>query len=355
MARRSMVAWLVLMWGLSVGRGEELTFLPPEKVKASFFELLDRPRVPLDPAPLRTSKSGDFVQEETTLATEKKPDGAIERMPVLILRQESAKGKRPAVIVLHGTGGSARAMLPFMKEIADRGMIAVAVDARYHGQRAGGLKGAKAYHAAILKAWRTPAGKAHEHPFFYDTCWDLWRLLDWLETRPDVDAKRIGMIGFSMGGIQTYLAGAVDERVRVAVPAIALQSFRWGLENEKWQGRARTIQSVHDAAARDLGREKSDAATCREVWKKILPGITGAFDCPSMIRLFAGRPLLILSGTKDANCPYEGAKLAIEAARAAYEKAGVSDRLQVLIEDVGHTVTQRQRQAALAFFERWLK
>lgn len=350
-----MVAWLVLMWGLSVGRGEELTFLPPEKVKASFFELLDRPRVPLDPAPLRTSKSGDFVQEETTLATEKKPDGAIERMPVLILRQESAKGKRPAVIVLHGTGGSARAMLPFMKEIADRGMIAVAVDARYHGQRAGGLKGAKAYHAAILKAWRTPAGKAHEHPFFYDTCWDLWRLLDWLETRPDVDAKRIGMIGFSMGGIQTYLAGAVDERVRVAVPAIALQSFRWGLENEKWQGRARTIQSVHDAAARDLGREKSDAATCREVWKKILPGITGAFDCPSMIRLFAGRPLLILSGTKDANCPYEGAKLAIEAARAAYEKAGVSDRLQVLIEDVGHTVTQRQRQAALAFFERWLK
>ena len=44
-----------------------------------------------------------------------------------------------------------------------------------------------------------------------------------------------------MGGIETWLAGAVDDRIKVAVPAIAVQSFRWSLENDRWQGRARTI------------------------------------------------------------------------------------------------------------------
>ena len=37
-----------------------------------------------------------------------------------------------------------------------------------------------------------------EHPFYYDTVWDLWRLVDYLETRAAVDAKNIGMIGVKL-------------------------------------------------------------------------------------------------------------------------------------------------------------
>ena len=73
------------------------------------------------------------------------------------------------------------------------------------------------------------------------------------ETRDDVDAKRIGMMGISMGGIQTWLAASVDDRVAVAAPLIGVQSFRWSLENDKWQGRANTIKAAHEAAAKDLG------------------------------------------------------------------------------------------------------
>jgi pimeloyl-ACP methyl ester carboxylesterase len=179
--------------------------------------------------------------------------------------------------------------------------------------------------------------------------------VDYLVTRPDVDAKRLGMIGFSMGGIQTWLAAAVDERIKVAVPAIGVQSFRWSLENDQWQGRANTIKLAHEAAAQDLGQPMVNQQVCRALWTKILPGILDEFDCPSMIRLFAGRPLLILSGTQDKNCPYGGAKLAIAAAEEAYTRAGASDRLRVLVEEVGHTVTPEQRQAAVQWFERWLR
>lgn len=329
---------------------------PPAEVKAAFLKLLDRPKVPLDARTTAVKALDDgTVLEHVTFASERKLDGSIERVPALVLRPAKVAGRLPAVVVLHGTGGSKDAMVPFLKELVRRGMIGVAIDARYHGERAGGAKGSADYSAAITRAWRTKPGEPHEHPFFYDTCWDIWRTLDYLETRPDVDMKNVGMIGFSMGGIQTWLAAAVDERVKVAVPAIAVQSFRWSLENDRWQGRARTIQATHEQAARDLGEPAVNRKVCRALWDKILPGILGPFDGPSMLRLFAGRPLLILSGTKDANCPYEGAKIAIAATERAYRDAGAEDRLRVLIEDVGHTVTPRQRAAALDWFERWLR
>ena len=50
-----------------------------------------------------------------------------------------------------------------MTELAKRGIIGVAIDARYHGERAGGAKGADAYNAAIVKAWKTKSGEPQEH------------------------------------------------------------------------------------------------------------------------------------------------------------------------------------------------
>src|SRR5579862_2816347 len=122
------------------------------------------------------------------------------------------------------------------------------------------------------------------------------------------------MIGFSMGGIETWLAAAVDDRVKVAVPAIGVQSFRWSLEHERWQGRANTIKAAHEAAAKDLGEAQVNAKVCRALWSKVIPGILDQYDCPSMIRLFAPRPLLILNGENDPNCPLDGARLAFAAA-----------------------------------------
>src|SRR5262249_50759887 len=127
-------------------------------------------------------------------------------------------------------------------------------------------------------------------------------------------------------------------------------------ENDKWQGRARTIRAAHDAAAKDLGEKEVNQKVCRELWGKVIPGMLDQFDCPSMVRLFAGRPLLILSGENDLNCPLEGAKLAFASAEKAYQDAGSGDKLRIMVaKGVGHTVTNEQRQAALEWFEKWLK
>jgi len=337
------------------GAGEQVSYPPPAAVRSAFLKLLDRPKVPADASieEVRVHAPG-WVLEHLSIATEKKADGAIERVPMLILRPEKSGKTLPAVIVLHGTGGNMQGQLGIMKELAARGIIGVAIDARYHGERSGGAKGAAAYNEAIVRAWKAKPGAAMEHPFYYDTVWDLWRVVDYLQSRSDIDAKNLGMIGFSMGGIQTWLAASVDERIKAAVPAIGVQSFRWSLENGQWQGRAKTIKLAHEAAARDLGEPEVNAKVCRALWGKIIPGITEQFDCPSMLRLFAGRALLIVGGTKDANCPYGGAKIAIAAAERAFHETNAQDKLRVMIAEVGHTVTAAQRAAALEWFERWL-
>jgi dienelactone hydrolase len=337
-------------------RAEEPNYPPPAQVKAAFLKLLDRPKVDPDIKSDGWKNLGDgLTLEHLTFASEKKPDGAIERVPMLILKPDSAKGKLPAVIVLHGTGGSMQGMIPVMKELARRNIIGVAIDARYHGERAGGAKGAAAYNQSITRAWKSKPGEPMEHPFYYDTCWDLWRAIDVLSARDDIDPARLGMIGFSMGGIETWLAAAVDERIKAAVPAIGVQSFRYSLESDQWQGRANTIKQAHLAAAEDLAEKTINQKVCRALWNKVIPGILEQFDCPSMLRLFAGRSLLIVGGTKDPNCPYTGAKIAIAAAERAFEEAHAKDHLRVMIAPVGHTVTMEQRQAALEWFERWLR
>lgn len=333
--------------------------LPPEKAKAALLKQLDRPRVePAVRADEKPTEKGQLVYSKWSFASEKKADGTVERVPVLSVAPAGAKANLPVVIVLHGTGGNKEGTTPWLEAFARAGVVGVAIDARYHGSRANAGKGSTAYVAAVTRAWQTPAGKPMEHPFYYDTVWDLWRLLDVLEKRPDVDATRIGMLGTSMGGIQTWLAASVDDRVRVAVPLIGVQSFRWSLENDRWQGRANTIKAAHETAAKDLGEPAVNKKVCRELWSKVIPGILDDYDCPNLLPLFAtgGRALFIANGDTDPNCPIEGAKIAIKAAEDAFAKAGAKDRLVVRInEGVAHKVTDDDRKAAIEFCVKWLQ
>ncbi|MCH2107087.1 MAG: hypothetical protein MK291_10640, partial [Planctomycetes bacterium] len=50
--------------------------------------------------------------------------------------------------------------------------------------------------------------------------WNSIRLVDHLVSRDDVDPARVGVTGGSGGGTQSFILGALDERVRVAFPAV---------------------------------------------------------------------------------------------------------------------------------------
>ncbi|HEX5220293.1 MAG TPA: alpha/beta fold hydrolase [Verrucomicrobiae bacterium] len=316
-------------------------------IRAEFLKRIQRPRVGLAPELKALPATNGVAYSHFTFASD-----ADERVPGLLLKLEHSTNQRPVVIALHGTGGNKADQLPLLRKLATAGFIAIAIDGRYHGERTRAGRGASAYNGAIVRAWRGSG----EHPFFYDTVWDVMRLLDYLATRDDVDVKRIGLIGTSKGGIETYLAAAADERIAAAVPCIGVQSFRWALENNAWQSRIETIQTAFDTIAINAGIPNPDASFVSRFYDRVVPGIHGIFDGPGMLPLIAPRPLLVINGDSDARTPLPGLKECTDAAQAAYRSAGASDRLSIRIqENTGHKVTAESEQAAIAWFVQWLK
>jgi dienelactone hydrolase len=327
-------------------------YLSPEKVASDFKKLLERPAVEFKPS-FETIRTDSVRVEKGFIYTEQN-----QKVPVLIYKPNTQITSFPVVICLHGTGGRKDEdnITNLLTRLTRAGFMGVAIDARYHGERVpGGANKSVQYVDAITKAWQSPKDTTASHPFYYDTVYDLWRLVDYLLTRNDVSPKRIGMMGISMGGIETWMAASVDSRIKVAVPVIAVQSFNWSLENNKWQGRAGTIWKAHQQAATDLGDTAVTKESVKALWNKVVTGITGEFDCPSMIRLFAPRPLLLLSNEKDQNCPLEGAKIAFASARKAYQAKKAVDKLKIHItSNEPHRFLEEHAELTIDWFRKWL-
>lgn len=319
------------------------------ETRARFLRTIQRPSAPLAPRVDVQPAGPGLRRERFTFAAE--PG---ERVPGILLAPAAPGGRRPAVILLHGTGGSkadAR-ILKLAEALVARGFIAAAIDGRYHGERVRAGAGAAEYVAAMLRSYRTGEG----HPFLYDTVWDISRLIDYLVTRDDVDPSRIGAMGISKGGMETYLAAAIDPRIAAAVPVIGVQSFRWALEHDAWQSRVETFQAAIDGAAADAGVARVDAPFVRRFYDRVVPGIYSDFDAPAMLPLIAPRPLLVINGDSDPRTPLEGVREAAAAAERAYHAAGAADRFALYLQpDTGHAYTDAAQQATLDWFTRWLQ
>jgi dienelactone hydrolase len=314
--------------------------------RADFLKLVDRPRVAVAPQVQELSATNGIAEFHFSYASD-----ANDRVPGILLQSENFHGRRPVVIALHGTGGSKNNMLALCRKLADAGFIAVAIDGRYHGERKTG-KGQNDYNDAIVRAWHGSG----EHPFYYDTVWDVMRLVDYLQTRADVDPARIGLIGISKGGIETYFAAAADQRIAVAVPCIGVQSFRWALDHNDWQGRIGTIQIAFDEIAKDAGVAKPDTAFVQKFYDRVVPGVYSEFDGPEMLKLIAPRPLLVINSDSDNHTPLPGVNECVATAQKAYAGDNAEDHLAVIIQkNTGHQVKPESERAAIDWFVRWLK
>jgi dienelactone hydrolase len=328
-----------------------LAGMPPaaqEDTRAAFLKIIDRPRVPLAPE-VGAAESADpaLVAEHITFAAD-----AGARVPMLLVKPRVLSRKAPAVIVLHGTGGNKQGMSPYLVRLARTGIVALAIDARYHGEREGRVPGpSSAYDNALARAFQAK----DEHPFLYDTVWDVMRLVDYLATRDDVDASRIGLTGFSKGGMETYLAAAVDPRIAAAVPIRGVQSFGWALQHGAWDSRAWSIRGGLEGAAAQAGAAIS-AGFVRRFYDAIAPGLYTQFDGPAMLPLIAPRPLLVINGDSDPRTPMAGVRLAAAAAGQAYRRAGAADRFSLhIMENTGHEDTPDVPALVTDWFVKWLR
>lgn len=164
----------------------------------------------------------------------------------------TAQTPLPCVLLLHGWSGSKEHWWrdggyisggDVRRSLLKSGFAVMAIDAQCHGDRISQNDFAPVNHFADPALEKAPRkGYFTQQEIYMQTTRDYRRLIDYLETRSDVNSARIGMIGYSMGGAQTFLLTGVENRVKVSVavctPAdgskfssIAPQNFTTGLGN----------------------------------------------------------------------------------------------------------------------------
>lgn len=118
---------------------------------------------------------------------------------------------RAAVILVHGTGADRSSLLFETEILSQAGFGVLAVDLPGQGASGGRSRWGVPERLAIIAA------------------------VDWLRTRSDVDAERIGGFGLSMGAYVLTQAAAVDQRLR----AVALVSSPTEVVEHNWLATAK--------------------------------------------------------------------------------------------------------------------
>jgi dipeptidyl aminopeptidase/acylaminoacyl peptidase len=109
------------------------------------------------------------------------------------------------VLWLHGYGGNKTITPEALTVLGQFDFALLSLDAEYHGDRK--QPGKDVYSVDLIENRYALAQTIIDHR----------RALDFLETLPEIDPQRIGLLGASMGGILGALLAGVDERVKVAI------------------------------------------------------------------------------------------------------------------------------------------
>ncbi|MDI7274944.1 MAG: prolyl oligopeptidase family serine peptidase [Anaerolineae bacterium] len=155
---------------------------------------------------------------------------------------------------------------------------------------------------------------------------DLARGLDLLQSLEMVDGERLGVIGHSLGGQETFWLAWYDARVRGAVCSCGLGTLKTILRD----------QVNHNLAM-------------------YLPGLLRVADMDELVASLAPCPFMLTAGEEDSIFPIDGVRQIVAAAQAAYGRAGVPEQFQAILFPGGHGFPQPVREEAYRFLDRWLK
>jgi dienelactone hydrolase len=236
---------------------------------------------------------------------------------------EPAEGKRPAVLVVHGHWAGARRD-PVVQArclgLVKLGFFVLAVDAFGAGERFT-APALGAYHGALYGSTLWPAG----HTLLGMQVYDNRRAVDYLQTRPEVNGKMLGITGASGGGNQTMYAGALDDRFQAVVPVCSVGNYRAYLR----------------------------AASCV---CEVLPGALRFTEEGDVLGLTAPRALMVINATKDAyQFSIAEARKSLARARGIFKLYQLENKVKHVTFESPHAYNQPMRETMYGWMTRWLK
>ena len=353
----------------------ELSFLRPEfrdletwqtRARATVLERLFYAPQPVAPAAdvIRREDRGDYVQEYLTFQTT--PDL---RVPAYVLIPKKASLPAPGIVALHCHGGfyvsgkdklveadhEHPALMQYKQELYQgrsiaselvrRGYVVIVIDAFYWGERRMLLDEdppsyrefqnmTKAEVAAFNR--RSQEGEQLVARTLFSAgitwpgvlLWDDLRTVDYLASRPEVDAQRLGCVGLSLGGYRSFLLAALDPRIKAAVDVGWMTSF---------------ASQIRRHVLNTIG------------FSFHIPGLYRYMDLPDLAALIAPRALLVINGAKDSLFAPEGVRAAFEKIGACFHKAGASGHQHCRLYDTPHEFNRQMQDEAFAWLAQWLE
>lgn len=305
------------------------TMLDYDRLKQQLIELMGG--LP-ERAPLQAETAQRWTREDHFVEYITYNGDAGERIPAYLLVPADIDQPRPAIVALHQHAGQfemGKSEVAGMTGDPDQaignilveaGYVVLAPDTLAFEQRRGRVQQG-AYYERYVAMRELLYGRTLTAKYVADAS----RAVDYLVSRPEVDADRLGVVGHSMGGTGTVFAAALDERFQAAFSNCGVCTYQAILRDEV----------IHN-------------------FMLYVPGLLNLCDMGDIIALTAPRAFMISSGAHDPIFPADGIRQAYHTARDRYEQLGADDKIDLLLMPCDHQFNPTMRQACLRWFAHWL-
>lgn len=283
-------------------------------------------RVPLDVMVVSEEPAAKYLRRKVKFTPE--PNDRVSAW--LLIPKEPPEGKQSAAMLcLHQTTGIGKdepaglgglKSLHYAHELAERGFVCVVPDYPSFGEYPYDFKQQGAHYASgSMKA-----------------IWNNIRAVDLLETLPQVDKGRIGVIGHSLGGHNALFTAVFDERLKAVVTSCGFTPFPdyyggklAGWTSDRYMPRIREL----------YGNDPSQVP----------------FDFYEIVAALAPRGVYSNSPLHDSNFDVNGVKKAFRKAEDVYALFDAKGQLKLVTPDAPHDFPEAQRLQSYEWLAEQLK
>jgi dienelactone hydrolase len=254
----------------------------------------------------------------------------VEPVPAILLVPKQRAARAPGLLYIHWHGGmydlgkeqllkGVAAQPAYAPVCAEKGLVTLAIDSWCFGERKHVTDGGQGEQDAFkLMLWRGQV-------LYGMMMFDEFRAIDYLASRAEVDAQRLGVLGMSMGATKAWWLAGLDPRVRVCMDVCCLTDYE-------------ELIKTHGLKEHGI--------------YYYVPSLLKSFQTADINELIVPRAHLSVNGTRDPLTPPAGVEKIRNRLMPLYRKYGKEADCRVELFDCEHVELPQMRKLILEWMDR---